>query len=66
MSPHEALAHLRFHWDDAYHFAFRNGSYSATAKFGRCEVLSADDPEELLRKIRRHYRRHRLVEKSST
>jgi hypothetical protein len=66
VSPRQALAHLRFHWDDAYNFAFSNGSYTATAKFGNCEMLSAEDPEELLRKIRRHYRRDRLVEKSST
>ncbi len=65
MRTREALAHLRFHWDDAYVFAFSPGRYSATAKFGRRDVLSSGDPEELLRMIRRHYRRDRLVEKSS-
>jgi hypothetical protein len=62
----EALAQMRFHWDDAYDFAFSNGSYNATAKFGQCEVLSSEDPEDLLRKIRRRYRRDRPIEKSST
>jgi hypothetical protein len=66
MRPREALAHLKYHWDDAYNFAVSNGAYTATAKFGHCEVLCADDPEELLRMISRRYRRDRLVEKSST
>jgi hypothetical protein len=55
MRPKEALALLNFHWDDAYKFAFRDGSYTATARFGHCEVLASDDPDELLRKIRQHY-----------
>jgi hypothetical protein len=55
MTPKEALALLNFHWDDAYKFAFRDGRYTATARFGQCEVLGSDDPDELLLKIRRHY-----------
>jgi hypothetical protein len=65
MRTPEALAHMRFHWDDAYLFAFSGGLYSATAKFGRRDVLSSGDPEELLRMVRRHYRQDRPVEKSS-
>jgi hypothetical protein len=53
--PKEALALLNFHWDDAYHFALVDGTYTATAKFGKCDVLSSDDPDELLRQIRRNY-----------
>lgn len=65
MRPKDALAMLRFHWDDAYRFAFREGRYTATARFGRCEVLSSDDPDELQRMIRRHYP-SRIIERSST
>jgi hypothetical protein len=65
MRPREALALLRFHWEDAYRFAFRDGRYTATARFGHCDVLSSDDPEELQRLIRRHYPT-RMVERSST
>jgi hypothetical protein len=55
MRPKEALALLNFHWDDAYRIAIRDGTYTATAKFGKCDVLSSDDPDELLRQIRQHY-----------
>ena len=65
MRPRAALALLRFHWDDSDHFAFRAGRYTATARFGHCEVLSSDDPDELQRMIRRHYPT-RLTERSST
>jgi hypothetical protein len=40
---------------DPYRIALRDGTYTATAKFGKCDVLSSDDPGELLRKIRQHY-----------
>jgi hypothetical protein len=65
MRPKEALALLNFHWDDADTFAFRDGRYTATARFGRCEVMSSDDPDELQRMIRRHYPT-RMTERSST
>jgi hypothetical protein len=51
----EALTVMRFHWGDVYRFAVVAGRYMATARFGTREVLAADDPEELLAKIRRHY-----------
>jgi hypothetical protein len=62
----EALAQMRFHSGDAYRFAVVGGRYTATAKFGRRELLDADDPEQLLTKGRRHYRRDPLEERSST
>ncbi len=55
MRRREALAQLRFHWDDAYRIALRDGTYTATAKFGKCDVLTSDDPDDLLRMIRQHY-----------
>ena len=65
MRPKDALAVLRFHWDDAYQLTFREGRYIATARFGRGETLSSGDPDELQRMIRRHYPT-RTVERSST
>lgn len=53
--PKTTLAYMRYHWEDAYTFEFANGKYSATAKFGAHELLTADDPDNLLIKIRRHY-----------
>jgi hypothetical protein len=41
-------------------------SGTATAKYGQHDVLTAADLEELLAKIRRHYRRDPLEERSST
>jgi hypothetical protein len=51
----EALAQMRFHWGDVYVFAIVMGRYTATAKFSTHNVLTADDPEQLLDKIRQHY-----------
>jgi hypothetical protein len=51
----EAIAQLRYHWGDVYRFALVDGRYTATARFGQRDVVSADDPDELLTRIRRHY-----------
>jgi hypothetical protein len=53
----EQLASMKFHWQDAYDLRLTAGQYTATAKFGTHETLAADDPEQLLVMIRRHYRR---------
>ena len=55
MRRQEAMAQMRFHWGDVYRFAVAAGRYTATAKFGTYEVLAADEPEQLLDKIRQHY-----------
>jgi hypothetical protein len=60
------MAQLNFHWGDAYAFAIVNGRYTATARFGQRDVLSASDPDNLLVKVRRHYRRDPPEERSST
>jgi hypothetical protein len=63
----EALAHLRFHWGQEYKFRLAGGTYTATARFGKADVLEADDPEELLARVRRHYSRgNRPEERCST
>ncbi len=66
MKRQEALAQLRYHWGDVYRFAVADGRYIATAMFGQRDVLSAADPDELLAKIRQHYRRDLLEERCST
>lgn len=43
------------HWGEAYHFTVADGRYPAMAEFGSGDKLSAEDPEALLAKIRRHY-----------
>jgi hypothetical protein len=60
------MAQLRSDWGDVYLFAHAGGRYTATARFGQREVLSAEDPEELLARIRRHYRRDPPEERCST
>jgi hypothetical protein len=65
MTTRELVASIRYHWSDVYEITMANGRYTATARFGEREVLAADDPEELLAKIRRHYRRP-AEERSST
>jgi hypothetical protein len=65
MRPKEALALLNFHWDDAYRFAFCDGRYTATARFGSREASASDDPDELQRMIRRPCPT-RITERSST
>lgn len=60
------MTQLRFHWGDVYRIAYSAGQYTATAKFGDRDVLSADDPVGLLAKIRRHYRRDPPEERCST
>lgn len=66
MRQREVMAQLRRHWGDVYRFSVVDGRYTATAKFGRRDVLDANDPEELLGKIRRHYRPGLLEERCST
>jgi hypothetical protein len=61
----EVMAQLRWHWGDVYDFAVVEDKYTATAKFGSRDQLSADDPEDLRALVRRHYRRP-LEERSST
>jgi hypothetical protein len=61
----ELLADARYHWGDVYAFAITNGRYTATARYGERDVLAADNPEELLAKVRRHYRPP-VVERGST
>jgi hypothetical protein len=65
VTTRELLASIRYHWSDVYEITAANGRCTATAKNGDRDVLAADDPEELLGKIRRHYRRP-LEERSST
>lgn len=66
MTTRELMTNLRYHWGDVYAFSVSEGRYAATAKFGQGDVLTGDDPEELLAKIRRHYHRDPLEERSST
>jgi hypothetical protein len=66
MMRHEVMAQLRYHWGDAYAFTAASGRYTDTAKFGRRDVLTAEDPEQLLRKIRLHHRPELLEERCST
>jgi hypothetical protein len=66
MTSRELLASLRFHWGDTYDFHKAAGRYSATAKFGKGEILTAEDPEAHLTKVRRHYRPDPLDERCST
>jgi hypothetical protein len=66
VTQREVMAQLRFHWGDAYRFTALKGHYTATAKFGSQDVLQADDPEQLLAQIRRHYRRDPPEERCST
>jgi len=65
MRRREAMAQLRYHWGDVYTFALVGGQYRATARFGKGDVLDADDPDELLRQIRRHYGPELLRERCS-
>jgi hypothetical protein len=65
VTTRELLATIRYHWSDVYEITVANGRYTATAKYGQRDVLAASDPEELLGKIRRHYRRP-PEERSST
>jgi hypothetical protein len=66
MTSRELLASLRFHWGDKYEFKVTAGRYTAAARFGQREVLTAEDPEQLLTKVRRHYRPELLDERCST
>ena len=60
------MQYLRWHWDDIYEFADRDGGCSAVAKFGHRDVLEADSPAELLVLVRRHYPRNRSADQCST
>jgi hypothetical protein len=66
MRRQEAMAQMRYHWGDVYRFAVTDGRYTATAKFGQRDVLAADNPDELLASVRRHYRPDLLEERCST
>jgi hypothetical protein len=66
MTQREAMTQLRYDWGDAYSLAIVGGRYTATAKFGKRDVMVADDPTELLRQIRQHYGRDLLQERCST
>jgi hypothetical protein len=41
------ISFLRYHWGDWYDFEIRDGQYTATAKFGTDDVLTADTAEAL-------------------
>ena len=41
------VSFLRYHWGEWYVFEIRDGQYTATAKFGTADVLTADTTEEL-------------------
>ncbi len=66
MRQREAIAQLRYHWGDVYTFTVADGRYIATARFGQRDVLYGAGPDELLGKIRRHYRQDLLEERCST
>jgi hypothetical protein len=66
MRLREVMAELRYHWGDVYEFAVVGDRYTATAKFGSRDQLSADRPEELGAMVRRHYRPDLLQERCST
>lgn len=51
----KTIEFLRFHWSDVYTIGIRDGKYVAVAKFGSQEQLTADEPGQLLKLIRRHY-----------
>ncbi len=66
MRRQEVMAQLRYHWGDVYQFTIADGRYRAAARFGQREMLDAEDPRELLGKVRRHYRRDLPQERCST
>jgi len=55
MSIRSTMAYLRYRWEHAYTFAVSDGKYTALARSGDRDLLTADDPDELLIKVRRHY-----------
>jgi hypothetical protein len=65
MTSRQAMARLRFHWGP-YGFIVKGGTYTAVAKFGSHDILIAEDPEDLLAQIRRHYGSDTTVERCST
>lgn len=66
MTSRQAMARLRFHWGGAYGFTVKGGAYTAVAKFGSHDILIAEDPEDLLAQIRRHYGSDTTVQRCST
>jgi hypothetical protein len=49
------IEYLRYHWGTWYSFAVRSGQFTATAKFGTGDVLTAETAECLRQQIWRHY-----------
>jgi len=48
MSIRSTMAYLRYRWEHAYTFAVSDGKYTALARSGDRDLLTADDPDELL------------------
>jgi hypothetical protein len=51
----EDFSYLDSNWGEAYKFSHDMRSYKAIAQFGKHDVLTAETPNELLGKVRRHY-----------
>jgi hypothetical protein len=66
MSPVVTMRYLDFHWGDAYSLSEEDGSYTARAKFGARDVLTADSPAQLYLRIRAHYPGGASADLSST
>jgi hypothetical protein len=49
------LEYLRRHWGDAYSITVRGGTWTAVARFGDRQTLTAGSADELSGMIRRHY-----------
>jgi hypothetical protein len=51
------IADLRYHWDGAYHFGWRNGRFTAT-RSDNGAVLTAETAAELSELVRLDYCHH--------
>lgn len=49
------LAYLRHHWGDVYTISKQGGTWTAVARFGDRETLTAGSADDLIVMIRRHY-----------
>jgi hypothetical protein len=49
------IGFLRYHWGDRYEFEIRDRQYTATAKFGGADVLTASTAVELRAQLWKHY-----------
>lgn len=55
MTEITTIGFLRYHWGVWYDFEIRDGKYTATAKFGTADVLTADSAEELRGLLWKHH-----------